>query len=49
MAENGLTRGENDLEVYVMAEIPSNILQADDNLNSFRHGSRLVGNEQRTL
>jgi pyruvate,water dikinase len=30
MAENGLQRGENDLEVYVMAEIPSNILQADE-------------------
>ncbi|PQJ35213.1 phosphoenolpyruvate synthase [Salinibacter sp. 10B] len=30
MAENGLKRGENGLEVYVMAEIPSNILQADD-------------------
>jgi len=30
MAENGLTRGENDLEVYVMAEIPSNVLQADE-------------------
>jgi pyruvate,water dikinase len=29
MAENGLQRGENGLEVYVMAEIPSNILQAD--------------------
>ena len=30
MAANGLTRGENGLEIYVMAEIPSNILQADD-------------------
>jgi len=30
MAEHGLKRGENGLEVYVMAEIPSNILQADD-------------------
>ena len=30
MAEHGLQRGENDLEVYVMAEIPSNILQADE-------------------
>ncbi len=30
MAENGLERGENGLEVYVMAEIPSNVLQADD-------------------
>ena len=30
MAENGLKRGENGLEVYVMAEIPSNIIQADE-------------------
>ena len=29
MAEHGLTRGENGLEVYVMAEIPSNILEAE--------------------
>ena len=25
MAENGLTRGENGLEVYVMCEIPANV------------------------
>ncbi|WP_259120897.1 phosphoenolpyruvate synthase [Salinibacter ruber] len=30
MAEHGLQRGENGLEVYVMAEIPSNVLQADE-------------------
>ena len=30
MADHGLNRGENDLEVYVMAEIPSNVLQADE-------------------
>lgn len=30
MAEEGLTRGERGLEVYVMAEIPSNILLADE-------------------
>jgi pyruvate,water dikinase len=30
LAVNGLTRGVNDLEVYVMAEIPSNALLADD-------------------
>lgn len=30
MAEEGLQRGENGLEVYVMAEIPSNILLADE-------------------
>jgi pyruvate,water dikinase len=28
MAENGLRRGENGLEVYVMVEIPSNVLLA---------------------
>jgi len=30
MAENGLLRGSNGLEVYVMAEIPSNIILADE-------------------
>ena len=30
MAENGLKRGEKGLEVYVMAEIPSNIILADE-------------------
>lgn len=30
MAEEGLVRGEHGLEVYVMAEIPSNILLADE-------------------
>ncbi len=29
MAENGLKRGENGLEVYVMAEIPANIILAE--------------------
>lgn len=29
LAANGLKRGENGLEVYVMAEIPSNVLLAD--------------------
>ena len=28
MAENGLARGENGLEVYVMCEIPSNVILA---------------------
>lgn len=28
MAENGLRRGENDLQVYVMCEIPSNVILA---------------------
>ncbi|MFU8806240.1 MAG: pyruvate, water dikinase, partial [Bradymonadaceae bacterium] len=30
MAENGLERGKHGLEVYVMAEIPTNVLQADE-------------------
>lgn len=30
MAENGLKRGDNGLEIYVMAEIPSNILLAEE-------------------
>ncbi len=30
MAENGLARGENDLQVYVMAEVPSNVILADE-------------------
>lgn len=29
LAENGLMRGKNDLEVFVMAEIPTNILEAE--------------------
>jgi pyruvate,water dikinase len=30
MAENGLERGDNDLAVYVMVEIPSNIIMAQE-------------------
>jgi pyruvate,water dikinase len=30
MAENGLKRGENGLEIYVMAEIPANIILAEE-------------------
>lgn len=30
MEEYGLKRGENGLEIYVMAEIPSNVLQAEE-------------------
>ncbi len=30
MAEHGLGRGEDGLRVYVMAEVPSNVLQADE-------------------
>jgi pyruvate,water dikinase len=29
MAKNGLKRGQNGLEVYVMAEIPANVILAD--------------------
>ncbi len=29
MARNGLTRGENGLEIYVMCEIPNNVIQVD--------------------
>jgi pyruvate,water dikinase len=30
MAEGGLRRGDGDLEVYMMAEIPANVLRADE-------------------
>lgn len=30
LEQNGLKRGEKDLEVYVMAEIPSNIMEAEE-------------------
>jgi pyruvate,water dikinase len=30
MAKHGLERGKNGLEVYVMCEIPSNVILADD-------------------
>lgn len=30
MAKNGLIQGENELEIYVMIEIPSNVLLADE-------------------
>jgi pyruvate, water dikinase len=35
MAENGLSRGENGLEVYVMCEIPSNVIRAADFADRF--------------
>ncbi len=35
LAENGLARGEKGLEIYVMAEIPSNIILADLFANRF--------------
>ena len=30
MAKHGLRRGENGLEIYVMCEIPSNVILADE-------------------
>ena len=42
MAEFGLIQGENDLEVYVMCEIPSNVISADkfaDIFDGFSIGS----------
>jgi pyruvate, water dikinase len=35
MAENGLRRGENGLQVYVMCEIPSNVILAAEFTESF--------------
>lgn len=42
LAENGLERGRNGLEVYVMAEIPSNVILAEefaDRFDGFSIGS----------
>jgi pyruvate, water dikinase len=30
MAKNGLVRGENKLQIYLMCEIPSNVIEADE-------------------
>lgn len=35
MAKNGLVQGKNGLQVYVMCEIPSNVILADDFLDIF--------------
>ncbi len=35
MAKNGLKQGKNDLEIYVMAEIPTNILLAEEFAKEF--------------
>jgi len=42
MAENGLTRGENGLQIYVMCEIPANVILAEqfaDRFDGFSIGS----------
>ena len=42
MAENGLVRGQNGLEIYVMCEIPSNVIRAKefaDRFDGFSIGS----------
>ena len=42
MRENGLERGENGLEIFLMAEIPSNIIMAEqfaDHIDGFSIGS----------
>jgi len=42
MAELGLTRGENGLEIYVMCEIPNNVIQIDafsEHFDGFSIGS----------
>lgn len=42
MAENGLRRGENGLQIYVMCEIPSNVILAEefaDRFDGFSIGS----------
>ncbi len=35
MKENGLVQGENDLEIYAMCEIPSNVMLAEEFLEIF--------------
>jgi pyruvate, water dikinase len=35
MAKNGLKQGENDLEIYAMCELPSNVIRAKDFLEIF--------------
>jgi phosphoenolpyruvate synthase len=45
LAENGLKRGENGLEIYVMCEIPSNVLLAEAVFGALR---RVFHREQRS-
>lgn len=35
MSDNGLTRGKNGLEIYVMCELPTNVILADEYLKMF--------------
>lgn len=35
LAENGLKQGENDLEVYMMCEVPSNVILAEEFIKIF--------------
>lgn len=44
MAKNGLTRGENGLEVYIMCEIPNNVILIDD-FSQFFDGFSIGSND----
>jgi pyruvate,water dikinase len=44
MAKNGLKRGENGLEVYVMCEIPNNVIMADE-FSEFFDGFSIGSND----
>ena len=44
MNKNGLTRGENGLQIYLMCEIPSNVIEAD-NFSKFVDGVSIGGND----
>ncbi|MCX5780993.1 MAG: phosphoenolpyruvate synthase [Firmicutes bacterium] len=44
MAKNGLTRGENGLEVYIMCEIPNNVILIDE-FSQFFDGFSIGSND----
>ncbi len=44
MAKYGLVRGENDLKVYLMCEIPSNVIEAEE-FSPFVDGVSIGGND----
>ena len=44
MGKNGLIRGENGLKIYLMCEIPSNVLEAED-FSSYIDGVSIGGND----